>query len=82
MVSDLVTSDEPVGDEGVIGVVQRGIISDFGRTAIRICTLSKKLVDGSKGVGLNSIVGSVDDKLRDLRLPGKKSQNLARQWRS
>ena len=71
MVSDLVTSNEPVCDERVICVAQRGIISDFGRTAIRICTLSKKLVDGSEGVGLNSIVRRVDNKLRDLRLPGK-----------
>ena len=83
MVSDLVTGDEPVGNEGIIGVVQRGIISNFGLTAIRVFTLSKELVDGSESVGLNGIVGSVDNKLRDLRLPrGKKSQNFPQQWYS
>ena len=38
--------------------------------------MSKKLVDGSEGVGLNSIVGGVDNKLRDLRLPGEKVRTL------
>ena len=39
--------------------------------------MSKELVDGIESVGLNSIIGSVDNELRDLRLPGSKSQELA-----
>ncbi len=39
--------------------------------------MGKELVDGIEGVGLNSIVGSVDNKLRDIRLPGSKSQQSA-----
>lgn len=45
MVSDLVAGNEPVGNEGVIRVIQGDIIRHLGCTAIRIHTLSKELVD-------------------------------------
>jgi hypothetical protein len=41
--------------------------------------MSKELVDRSESVRLNSIIGSVDNELRDLRLSGSKSQELAQQ---
>jgi hypothetical protein len=69
MVSDLVTSDIPVGDEGIIGVVEGDIVSNFWLTPIRVLTMGKELVNGIKSVGLHGIVGSIDNKLRDLRLP-------------
>jgi hypothetical protein len=45
MVSNLVASDEPVGDESIVGVIQGDIIGYSGRTAIGIPTLSEKLID-------------------------------------
>jgi hypothetical protein len=45
MVSDLVASHEPVGDKSIVRVIQGDIIGYLGRTAIRILTLSKELVD-------------------------------------
>ena len=45
MVSYLVPGDEPVGDESIVRVIQGDIIGYSGRTAIRILTLSKELID-------------------------------------
>ncbi len=75
MVSDLITSDVPVGDEGVVGVVQGDIIRYFGLTPIGIFAVGKELVDGVESVGLNGVVGSEDNELRDNRLSGTKSQS-------
>jgi hypothetical protein len=35
--------------------------------------MGKELVDGVKSVGLYSIIGSINNKLRDLGLPNEKS---------
>jgi hypothetical protein len=37
--------------------------------------LSKELVDGINGVGLDGIVGSIDEKLRDISLAASKIRN-------
>ena len=38
--------------------------------------MRKKLVDGIKGVGLYSIVGGIDEELRDVGLPTSKIRSL------
>jgi hypothetical protein len=78
MVSNFVACHEPVGNEGIIRVIKGDIVGHSWRTAIRILTLSKKLVDGIKGVGLDGIVGSIDEKLRDISLAASKDQKLSR----
>ena len=45
MISDLIAGHEPVRDESIIRVIQGDIISYSGRTAIRILTLGKELID-------------------------------------
>ena len=45
MVSDLISGNEPVGDESIVRVIQGDIIGYSGRTAIRVLTLSKELID-------------------------------------
>lgn len=37
--------------------------------------MSKELVDGIDGVGLDGIVGSIDEKLRDIGLATNKIRN-------
>jgi hypothetical protein len=80
MVSDLVAGNEPVGHKGVIRIIQRDIIGHLGCTAIRIHTLSKELVDGIDGVGLDGIVGSIDEKLRDITLATSNIRNKKLKW--
>jgi hypothetical protein len=45
MVSNLVSGNEPVGDECVVRVIKGDIIGHSGRTAIRILTLGEELID-------------------------------------
>jgi hypothetical protein len=47
MVGDLVPSDEPIGDEGIIRVIERRKICDFWLTAIRVYPLGQELVDST-----------------------------------
>jgi hypothetical protein len=81
MVCDLISGDEPVGDEGIVGVVQRDIVSNLWLTPIRVFTLGKKLINGIKGVGLHGIVGSIDNELRDFGLPTSTiRKEIAKVW--
>jgi hypothetical protein len=73
VVGDLVTGNVEVGDKGIVGVVKGGIVGNLWLTPIRVFTMSKELVNGIKSVGLHSIIGSIDNKLRDLGLPNEKS---------
>jgi hypothetical protein len=74
VISDLVTSDVPVGDESIICVIQGSVVGHLGRTAIWIYTVTEELVDGINGVGLYRIVGSIDEELGDIALPTSKSE--------
>jgi hypothetical protein len=76
MVSDLVASHEPVGDKSIVRVIQGDIIGYSGRTTIRILTLSKELVDRINRVGLDGIIGGIDDKLGDITLAKSEIRNL------
>lgn len=77
MVSNLISSHEPVGDKSIVRVIQGDIIGYPGRTAIRILTLSKELVDRIKCVGLDGIVGGIDDKLGNITLATSKIRKLS-----
>ena len=68
MVSDFVTGDKPVRNERVIRVVERCIIGHLRLTAIWVFALREELIDRIEGVGLNGIVGSENDELRNLGL--------------
>jgi len=68
VVSDLVTGDIPVRDEGVISVREGGVISHSGPTSIGVSTLGEELVDGIQGVRLDGIVGRKHDELRNICL--------------
>jgi hypothetical protein len=74
VVSDLITSDVPVGDESIVCVIQGSVVGHLGRTAIGIYTVTEELVDGIDGVGLYRIVGSIDEELGDFALPTSKSE--------
>ena len=74
MVSDLVTSDVPVGDEGIVCIIQGSVVRHLGRAAIWIYAVTEELVDGIEVVGLYCIVGSIDEELGDIALPTSKSE--------
>ena len=68
MVGNFVSSNKPVGHEGVIRVVEGCEVGHLGLTAVRILALSEELVDGIDGVGLDSVVSGEDDELGDVFL--------------
>lgn len=68
MVRDFVPRDVPVGDESVVGVIERGEVGHDGLAAIRIFSLCEKLVDGVDGVGLYGIVCGEYDEHGDIGL--------------
>ena len=68
VVRDLVSGDIPVGDEGVVCVIKRGVIGHLNGASVGVFALSEELIDGIEGIGLDRIVGSEYDELRDIRL--------------
>lgn len=68
MISYFVSSNVPVGDKGIVGIVERREVGHLDRTTIRILPLSKELIDRVDRIGLDSIVGSEDNELRYVRL--------------
>ena len=68
MIRNLVTGDEPVGDEGVVRVVEGGVIRHSGRAAVRVLALCQELVDGVEGIGLDGIIGSENKEHRRIGL--------------
>ena len=46
VVSNLITSDIPIRDEGVVGISERGVVSHGRSASIGVFTLGKELVDG------------------------------------
>lgn len=68
VVSDFVTGDKPVRNERVIRIVERCIIGHLWLTAVWVFALREELIDRIEGVGLNGIVGSENDELRNLGL--------------
>lgn len=68
MVCDLVPGDIPVGNERVVGVVERCIVSHLRLASVRVLSLREELVDGVESVRLDGIVGGEDDELRGVFL--------------
>lgn len=68
MVGNFISRNIPVGDEGVVGVIERGEVRHLRWTTVWILSLSEKLVDRINGVGLHGIVSREDDKHWDVRL--------------
>jgi hypothetical protein len=68
VVSNLVTSDEPVGDEGEISVRNLSKVGHLGLASIRVLALSKELVDRVDGIGLDRIVCGEHNELRHFAL--------------
>ena len=68
MISNLVTSDVPIRDEGIVGIRERSVVSHRRSASIGVFALGEELVDGIQGVGLNSIVGREYNKLGDICL--------------
>ena len=68
MVRNLITGDEPIGDEGVVGVVERSVVGHPRRAAVRVLALCQELVDGVEGIGLDGIIGSENKEHRRIGL--------------
>ena len=58
VVADLVPGNIPVGNHGVIGVVEGSEVSHFGGAAVRISALSQKLVYRVDSVGLDGVIAA------------------------
>lgn len=71
MIANLITSDIPIRDEGVIGVSERSVVSHGRSASIGVLALCKELVNGIQGVRLNGIVCCEYDELRDICLRTK-----------
>lgn len=68
MISNLVTSDIPIRDEGIVCIRERSVISHRRSASIGVFALGEELVDGIQGVGLDGVVGREYDELRDICL--------------
>ena len=68
VVSNLVTGDIPISDEGVVSVGERCIVSHGGWASVGVFAVGEELPDGIQGVRLNGIVGCEYDELRDIIL--------------
>lgn len=58
VVGDFVPSDIPIGDHGVVGVIQRSKVSHLGRAAVGVFSLSQELVYRVDSVGLDGIIAA------------------------
>jgi len=74
MISDFVSSNVPISDKCVIGIVERREVGHLDRATVRILPLSKELIDRIESIGLNSIVGSKDNELWYIRLESRPSE--------
>jgi len=68
MVRNFIPGDVPVGDEGVVGVIQGGEVCHLRWAAVRVFPLGKKLVDGVDSVGLDGVIGGEYDEHWHVRL--------------
>jgi hypothetical protein len=66
--SNFIPSNKPVRHKRIVRVVQRRVVSHFGRASVRILPLCKELVDRIESVRLNGVVGGEDNKLRNIFL--------------
>ena len=62
MVGNFVSSNKPIGHEGVIGVVEGCEVGHLGLAAVGVFAVGEELVDGVEGEALDGIVGREDDK--------------------
>jgi hypothetical protein len=59
VVRDFIAGDEPVGDEGVVCIVERGKVGHFGSAPVGVLSLGEELVHGVERVRLNGICSRV-----------------------
>ena len=62
VVRNLIARDIPVRHEGVVCVVDGGVVGHLGLASIRVLAVCEELVDGVEGEALDGIVGREDDK--------------------
>lgn len=65
VIGNLVSGDIPVGDHGVVGVVERSKVGHFWRTAVGVFAVSEELINRVDSICLDCIVAR-----------GRKSQQL------
>jgi hypothetical protein len=74
MISYFVSSNIPISDKCVVGIVERREVGHLDRATVRILPLSKELIDSIESIGLNGIIGSEDNELRYIRLESRPSE--------
>lgn len=50
VISNLVTSDIPIRDEGVVSISERSVVSHGRSASIGVSTLGEELIDGIQGI--------------------------------
>jgi hypothetical protein len=68
VVSNLITGDIPIRDEGVVSVSERSVVSHGRSASVGVFALGEELVDGIQGIRLDGVVGREYDELRDICL--------------
>lgn len=66
VICNLISGDVPIGDHGIVGIIEGYKVGHFGRTTVWVFPLSEELVDGVDGIGLNGVIGGEEDELRDI----------------
>lgn len=61
VISNVISSDIPIGDHRVVGVAQTSEVSHERSTTVRVPSLAQETFDCFKSVGLNCIVGCESD---------------------
>lgn len=56
VVGDLVSSDIPVGNHGVVGIVERSKVGHLWRATIGVFAVGEELINCVDSIGLNSII--------------------------
>jgi hypothetical protein len=66
MISYFVSSNIPIGDKRIVGIIERREVGHLDRATVRILPLSKELINRVDSIRLDSIVGSEDNELRHV----------------
>jgi hypothetical protein len=82
VVTNLVTCDIPIRDEGVIRIRERSIVSHGRPASVGVFALGEELVDGIQGIRLDGIVCSEHDELGDICLLNQSYlSNETQEWK-
>lgn len=71
MVRNFITRHIPVGDQGIVCVVQGSVVSHLDSATVGVLPVREELIDRIEGVGLDGIVGGVHDEHGNVRLEGR-----------